>query len=133
MPYCIFLIFIIISSGPAGVIAPLSGEIFTQSFTHKPPAFTVACTLNWGGLFLVGMLFPLIVEHLDYFCFLIFCVVCCFSGVFVLYNMPETKNKTVLEITEDFKRMHQKPRHSLLSKLSSVHINDIQTTISTKL
>lgn len=48
-----------ILSSTAGVTAPLPGEIFTQSY--KPPAFMVACILNWVGLFLVGMLFPLIV------------------------------------------------------------------------
>ncbi|XDV54006.1 hypothetical protein PO909_022385 [Leuciscus waleckii] len=135
MPYCsmvlIFAYIFFFSSGPAGVTAPLPGEIFTQSY--KPPAFMVACILNWVGLFLVGMLFPLIVEHLDYFCFLVFFVFCFFSGVFVWFHVPETKNKTVLEISEDFKRMHQKRRDSLQSKLSSIHINNIQTAISTKL
>ncbi|XP_050977868.1 solute carrier family 2 member 11, like [Labeo rohita] len=135
MPYCsmvlIFTYIIFFSSGPAGVTAPLPGEIFTQSY--KPPAFMVACILNWTGLFLVGMLFPLIVKHLDYFCFLIFFVFCFFSGVFVWFHVPETKNKTVLEITEAFKKMHLKRRHSQQSKLSSVQINNIQTTISTKL
>ncbi|XP_051971521.1 solute carrier family 2, facilitated glucose transporter member 11-like [Xyrauchen texanus] len=135
MPYCsmvlIFVFIFFFSSGPAAVTAPLPGEIFTQSY--KPPAFIVACTINWVGLFLVGMLFPLIVEHLDYFLFLIFIVVCFFSGVFVWCNVPETKNKTVLEITEDFKRMHQKPRHLLMSRMNSIHINDFQTTVSTKL
>ncbi|XP_057177678.1 solute carrier family 2 member 11, like [Triplophysa rosa] len=126
---CIYILFF--STGPAAVTAPLPGEIFTQSY--KPAAFTVAGTLNWVGLFLVGMLFPLIVKHLDYFCFLIFFVFCFFSGVFVWFNVPETKNKTVLEITEDFNKMHQKPRRSLESKLSSVHINDIQAAVSTKL
>lgn len=50
-----------ILSSTAGVTAPLPGEIFTQSY--KPPAFMVACILNWVGLFLVGMLFPLIVVR----------------------------------------------------------------------
>lgn len=72
-------------------------------------------------------------KHLDYFCFLIFFAFCFFSGVFVWFNVPETKNKTVLEITEDFNKMHQKPRRSLKSELKSIHINDIQTTVSTKL
>ncbi|XP_062340794.1 solute carrier family 2 member 11, like [Osmerus eperlanus] len=110
MPYCsmalIFLFILFFSSGPAGVTAPLPGEIFTQSF--KPAAFTVACTLNWTGLFLLGMLFPLIVEYLDYFCFLIFLCVSLLSGLFVWYNVPETKNRTVLEITADYHRMHSK-------------------------
>ncbi len=51
-----------ILSSTAGVTAPLPGEIFTQPY--KPPAFMVACILNWTGLFLVGMLFPIIVVRL---------------------------------------------------------------------
>ncbi|XP_055064783.2 solute carrier family 2 member 11, like [Misgurnus anguillicaudatus] len=130
MPYCsmvLILIYIVIfSTGPAAVTSPLPAEIFTQSY--KPSAFAVGCTLNWVGLFLVGMLFPLIVKHLDYFCFLIFFAFCFFSGIFVWFSVPETKNKTVLEITEDFKKMHQK--RSLQSKL---YLNEFQSTISTKL
>lgn len=58
-----------ILSSTAGVTAPLPGEIFTQSY--KPPAFMVACILNWVGLFLVGMLFPLIVVSWSTFIILI--------------------------------------------------------------
>lgn len=43
----------------AGVTAPLPGEIFTQSF--KSAGYTIACTLNWTGLFVLGMLFPVLV------------------------------------------------------------------------
>ncbi|KAM9438651.1 solute carrier family 2, facilitated glucose transporter member 11-like isoform 2-T2 [Salvelinus alpinus] len=108
MPYCsMLLIFIFIfffSSGPAGVTVALPGDIFNQSF--KSAAYTIGCTLNWLGLFLLGLLFPVIVENLDYFCFLIFFVFCFLSGVFVWYNVPETKNRTVMEITAEFQRMH---------------------------
>ncbi len=43
----------------AGVTAPLPGELFTQSF--KSAGYTLACTINWTGLFVLGMLFPVIV------------------------------------------------------------------------
>ncbi|XP_073672162.1 solute carrier family 2 member 11, like isoform X1 [Paramisgurnus dabryanus] len=111
-----------ILSFTAAVTSPLPAEIFTQSY--KPSAFAVGCTLNWVGLFLVGMLFPLIVKHLDYFCFLIFFAFCFFSGIFVWFSVPETKNKTVLEITEDFKKMHQKR-----SQQSKLYLDEIQTKL----
>uniref|UniRef100_A0A4W5P9C7 Solute carrier family 2 member 11, like n=1 Tax=Hucho hucho TaxID=62062 RepID=A0A4W5P9C7_9TELE len=44
-------------------------------------------------------------ENLDYFCFLIFFVFCFLSGLFVWYNVPETKNRTVMEITPHFALM----------------------------
>ncbi|XP_058268325.1 solute carrier family 2 member 11, like isoform X2 [Hemibagrus wyckioides] len=114
MPYCsmvlIFVFIISFCSGPSCITATLPGELFTQSF--QSPAFTVACTLNWMGLFFVGMVFPLIVEHLDYFCFLIFFVFCFANAVFFWYNVPETRNKSALEITAEFERMHSKAKHS---------------------
>uniref|UniRef100_UPI0037E7FF83 solute carrier family 2 member 11, like n=1 Tax=Semicossyphus pulcher TaxID=241346 RepID=UPI0037E7FF83 len=111
MPYCsMVLIFIFISffaSGPAGVSATLPGEIFTQSC--KSAGYIIACTLNWSGLFVLGMLFPVLVDKLDYFCFLIFLFFCATCGLFVRFNVPETKNRTALEIAAEFKRMHSKP------------------------
>ncbi|XP_056146413.1 solute carrier family 2 member 11, like [Lampris incognitus] len=110
MPYSsmvlIFIFIFFFASGPAGVTAPLPGEIFTQSF--KSAGYTIACTLNWTGLFLLGMLFPLIVEHLDYFCFLLFLFFCLLSGLYVWFNVPETRNLTVLEINVEFQKMHSK-------------------------
>ncbi|KAM4634102.1 solute carrier family 2 member 11, like [Polymixia lowei] len=109
MPYCsmvlIFIFIFFFSSGPAGVTAALPGELFTQSF--KSAGYTVGCTVNWTCMFLLGMLFPLIVEHLDYFCFLIFLFFCVFTGLYVWFNVPETKNLTVLEIAAEFQKMHK--------------------------
>ncbi|XP_068191383.1 solute carrier family 2 member 11, like [Antennarius striatus] len=110
MPYCslalIFLFIFMFSGGPAGVTAPLPGELFMQSF--KSAAYIIACTINWVGLFLVGMLFPIMVEKMDYFCFLVFLVFCAGCALFIWFNVPETKNQTVLEIAAAFKKMHGK-------------------------
>ncbi|XP_028273044.1 solute carrier family 2 member 11, like isoform X2 [Parambassis ranga] len=111
MPYCsmvlTFIFIFFFASGPAGVTAPLPGEIFTQSF--KSAAYTIACTINWTGLFVLGMVFPLLVENLDSFCFLIFTLFCFGCAMYVKFNVPETKNRTVLEIKAEFKKMHRKP------------------------
>ncbi|XP_076614847.1 solute carrier family 2 member 11, like [Chaetodon auriga] len=118
MPYCsmvlIFVFIFFFASGPAGGTAPLPGELFTQSF--KSAGYTIACTLNWCGLFVLGMVFPVLVEKLDYFCFLIFLFFCCGSGLYVKFNMPETKNKTALEIAVDFQKMHSKSGESRRKK-----------------
>jgi len=47
---------------PAGVTMSLLGEVFPHAY--KPAGFTIACSINWLFLFLVGMLFPLIVVRL---------------------------------------------------------------------
>uniref|UniRef100_A0A3Q2XE13 Solute carrier family 2, facilitated glucose transporter member 5 n=1 Tax=Hippocampus comes TaxID=109280 RepID=A0A3Q2XE13_HIPCM len=108
--YCsmvlIFIFLFSFSIGPGGVVAPLPGVIFTQAF--KASAYTVACTINWIGMFIVGMVFPILVENLDSFSFVIFLLVCLMSGLYVYFNVPETKNKTALEIAVDFDQMHSK-------------------------
>ncbi|KAF3702107.1 Solute carrier family 2, facilitated glucose transporter member 9 Glucose transporter type 9 [Channa argus] len=127
MPYCsmvlIFLFIFFFSAGPAGVTAPLPGEIFTQPF--KSAAYMIASFTNWVGLFMLGMLFPVIVDNLDYFCFLIFLFFCILCGLFVKFNVPETKNRTVLEITAEFEKMHCKSGNSLRLKATEQKVNDI--------
>ncbi|KAJ0057162.1 hypothetical protein NL108_002105, partial [Boleophthalmus pectinirostris] len=63
MPYCsmvlIFLFIFSFASGPSGASAPVPGELFTQAY--RSAAFTVGTSLNWAGLFCVGMLFPVLV------------------------------------------------------------------------
>ena len=40
----------------------LLAEFFTQSY--KPAGYALACSINWIGLFVVGMVFPLLVVGL---------------------------------------------------------------------
>lgn len=47
---------------PAGATTPIPGEILTQAY--KSAGYTVACTLNWMSLFVVGMVFPILVVSL---------------------------------------------------------------------
>ncbi|KAL0965577.1 hypothetical protein UPYG_G00283150 [Umbra pygmaea] len=134
MPYCsmvlIFIFIFFFCSGPAGVTAPLPGEIFNQSF--RSASFTIAFTLNWLGLFLLGLLFPLIVENLDYFCFLIFLVFCFLTGLFVWYNVPETKNRTIMEITAEYVKMHP-TKESSDREMTMPKSSDINACAATKL
>ncbi|XP_057674294.1 solute carrier family 2 member 11, like [Corythoichthys intestinalis] len=114
LSYCsmvlIFAFLFTYSAGPTGVIAPLPSLIFTQAF--KASATAVCAAINWLGLFIVGMLFPVLVENLQSFCFLIFLSVCVGSGLFVYFSVPEMRNKTALEIAADFDLMHNKSRRS---------------------
>ncbi|XP_073334507.1 solute carrier family 2 member 11, like [Pagrus major] len=129
MPYCsmvlIFIFIFFFSSGPAGATAPLPGEIFTQSF--KSAGYTIACTINWTGLFVLGMVFPILVEKLDYFCFLIFLFFCALCGLYVRFNVPETKNQTALEIAAEFQKMHSKPGEPQREINMKQKVNSIQT------
>ncbi|CAL1569529.1 unnamed protein product [Knipowitschia caucasica] len=112
MPYCsMLLVFIFIfafGSGPSGSSTPLPGELFTQPY--RSSAFAVGVTLNWSGLFCVGLLFPVLVKKLDYFCFLLFLAFCMSSCLYVRWFFPETINLSPLEIAEEFKKIHSKSK-----------------------
>ena len=49
-------------------------------------------------------------EGLGQFCFLIFVAYSVFSAAFMLYFVPETKGKTMVEIMEDFNKLNYKNR-----------------------
>ncbi|XP_068184117.1 solute carrier family 2, facilitated glucose transporter member 11-like [Antennarius striatus] len=108
IPYVnIGLIFTVIFTygiGPAAVRIVLPSELFLQAW--RPSAFVVGGTVSWVTLFIVGISFGYVVDGLGQYCFLIFVVYCIFSGAFLLYFIPETKGKTLVEITEDFNKLN---------------------------
>ncbi|XP_019362449.1 PREDICTED: solute carrier family 2, facilitated glucose transporter member 11-like isoform X1 [Gavialis gangeticus] len=108
VPYCsLGLIIIYVSCfaiGPAGATASVRVEIFDQS--SRPPAFVIGGSLNWTGLFVIGMTFPFIVESLGQFCFLIFMGVLFISGISIYLFLPETKGKSAMEIREEFNKLN---------------------------
>lgn len=99
---CVFAYILSFGLGPAGVTGILPAEIFDQA--ARPAAYMVSGSLLWISLFLVGMLFPFIVRSLGNFCFLPFLAVCFSSAVFLGLSLPETKGKTLAEITAEFDR-----------------------------
>ncbi|XP_039644117.1 solute carrier family 2, facilitated glucose transporter member 11-like [Perca fluviatilis] len=97
---CVFAYILSFGLGPAGVTGILPAEIFDQA--ARPAAYMVAGSCMWISLFLVGMLFPFFVRSLGDFCFLPFLAVCLVSAVFLGLTLPETKGKTLAEITAEF-------------------------------
>lgn len=101
---CVFCYILSFGLGPAGVTGILPAEIFDQA--ARPAAYMVAGSCMWISLFLVGMLFPFIVKGLGDFCFLPFLVVCVVSALCLGLTLPETKGKTLAEITAEFDRQN---------------------------
>nr|QCL11562.1 glucose transporter 11d [Lateolabrax maculatus] len=97
---CVFAYILSFGLGPAGVTGILPAEIFDQA--ARPAAYMVAGSFMWISLLLLGMLFPFIVSGLGDFCFLPFLAVCLVSAVFLGLTLPETKGKTLAEITVEF-------------------------------
>ncbi|KAL7990667.1 hypothetical protein Chor_014097 [Crotalus horridus] len=86
--------------GPAGVPFLMTAELFKQS--HRPSAYIVGGSLNWLSNFTVGFVFPFLQMSAGDFCYLVFCVICFLVALYVYFIIPETKNKTFMEINHLF-------------------------------
>ncbi|XP_013922030.1 PREDICTED: solute carrier family 2, facilitated glucose transporter member 9-like [Thamnophis sirtalis] len=86
--------------GPAGVPFLMTAELFKQS--HRPSAYIVGGSLNWLSNFTVGFVFPFLQMSAGAFCYLVFCGICFLVALYVYFIIPETKNKTFMEISQLF-------------------------------
>ncbi|XP_041640373.1 solute carrier family 2 member 15b [Cheilinus undulatus] len=86
--------------GPAGVPFLITAELFKQS--HRPAAYTVAGCLNWLSNFTIGFVFPFLEIATGPYCYLIFCAICLSVALYTIFIIPETKNKTFMEISQMF-------------------------------
>ncbi|KAK5617663.1 hypothetical protein CRENBAI_002179 [Crenichthys baileyi] len=110
MPYlsmaCIFTYILSFGMGPAGVTGVLPTEIFNQ--TARPAAYTIAGSMMWLNLFIVGMIFPFLVSGLSEYCFVPFAAICLSSALYIGLFLPETKGKSLSVITNEFHKMNFK-------------------------
>uniref|UniRef100_A0A8C6Y248 Solute carrier family 2, facilitated glucose transporter member 5 n=1 Tax=Naja naja TaxID=35670 RepID=A0A8C6Y248_NAJNA len=86
--------------GPAGVPFLMTAELFKQS--HRPSAYIVGGSLNWLSNFTVGFVFPFLQMSAGAFSYLVFCGICFLVALYVYFMIPETKNKTFMEISHLF-------------------------------
>ncbi|KAI4881815.1 hypothetical protein NFI96_031875 [Prochilodus magdalenae] len=118
MPYlsmvCVFAFILSFGLGPGGVTSILITELFTQ--TTRPAAYMIGGSMKWLSFFFIGMVFPFIVNGLQQYCFLAFLLVCVVVATFIFFVVPETKNKTFLEIQTEF---HSKDRAKLTAATGS--------------
>lgn len=136
MPYlsmtCVFAYILSFGMGPAGVTGILPTELFNQM--ARPAAYMVAGSMMWLNLFLVGMFFPFIVNSMGQFCFIPFCGVCLVSSILIYLALPETKGKTIAEITAEFEKSNIKDlsnstqdRLQLQESQHIIHLNSIDS------
>nr|XP_056715003.1 solute carrier family 2, facilitated glucose transporter member 11-like [Euleptes europaea] len=107
MSYCsialIFLFVISFGLGPCGAVISVMVEIFNQS--ARASAFVIVGTTSWMCLIVVGMGFPFVVEILGPLCFLIFLAVLIGIVIFIYIFLPETKGRSIADITEELGRI----------------------------
>uniref|UniRef100_A0A8C7E9H5 Solute carrier family 2, facilitated glucose transporter member 5 n=1 Tax=Nothoprocta perdicaria TaxID=30464 RepID=A0A8C7E9H5_NOTPE len=97
-----------IPTSAGGIPFVLTGEFFQQS--QRPAAFMIAGTVNWLSNFAVGLLFPFIQVlriGLQTYCFLVFAAICSAGATYLFFVLPETKNKTLNEISQAFAKKNK--------------------------
>ncbi|XP_044052782.1 solute carrier family 2, facilitated glucose transporter member 11b isoform X1 [Siniperca chuatsi] len=97
---CVFAFILSFGLGPGGVTNILTTELFTQ--TSRPAAYMIAGSVNWLSFFFIGLAFPFILIGLQQYCFLVFLAICSSVATYIFLVVPETKNKTFLEIQNEF-------------------------------
>jgi len=86
-----------IGMGPVPWLLP--AELFQMDMCAK--GTSVAATSNWLANFLVVQAFPVIQNSLQGFAFMPFAVVLCVFIAFVLTSVPETRGKSLNEISKE--------------------------------
>ncbi|KAG1949401.1 solute carrier family 2, facilitated glucose transporter [Pimephales promelas] len=99
----IFLFIIFYGGGPAGTVISLANEIFIQSY--RPAAFMFNGFLRWLGFTVQGFIFPFLIAALKSLSFVLFSCFCLIAALYVFFILPETKGKTPLEISQEFKNI----------------------------
>uniref|UniRef100_A0AAQ4Q3U0 Solute carrier family 2, facilitated glucose transporter member 5 n=1 Tax=Gasterosteus aculeatus aculeatus TaxID=481459 RepID=A0AAQ4Q3U0_GASAC len=93
--------------GPAGVPFLITAELFKQS--HRPAAYIVGGSLNWLSNFTVGFVFPFLQMSAGSYSYLVFGTICLSVAAYVYVVIPETKNKTFMEISQMFTKKEAVP------------------------
>ncbi|XP_066055780.1 solute carrier family 2, facilitated glucose transporter member 11-like isoform X4 [Chamaea fasciata] len=101
---CVFGFILSFGLGPGGITNIMTAELFVQS--SRPAAYMIAGTVSWISFFTVGMLFPFIVTGLKQYCFVVFLLESFFVAAFIFLVIPETKNKSFLEIKKEFHKLN---------------------------
>ncbi|CAG5983546.1 solute carrier family 2 member 9, like 1 [Menidia menidia] len=97
----LILFIIFFCGGPGAATATLNSELFIQS--HRLAAFVLLGLLRWVLFAIMGLIFPFLINALSSYCFTLFACVCLLGSFYTSFLLPETKGKTLLEISEEFK------------------------------
>ncbi|XP_027738275.1 solute carrier family 2, facilitated glucose transporter member 5 [Empidonax traillii] len=93
---CVIVYIIGHAVGPSPVPSVMITEMFLQS--SRPAAFMVGGSVHWLSNFTVGLVFLYMEAGLGPYSFLIFCAICLATALYIFFIVPETKNKTFMEI-----------------------------------
>ncbi|XP_076318379.1 solute carrier family 2, facilitated glucose transporter member 1-like isoform X1 [Tachypleus tridentatus] len=93
---------IMFATGPGSIPWFLVTELFGQG--ARAIATSIAVAVNWSANFVVGLSFLPLKTILGDYTFLLFTVLLAIFWIFTYKRVPETKNKTIEEITSMFRQ-----------------------------
>ncbi|KAK6177616.1 hypothetical protein SNE40_015678 [Patella caerulea] len=96
----VVLYIITFASGPGSIPWFIVAELFTQG--PRTAAVSVAVLVNWLSNFVVGFVFPILQTSINEYSFVPFAVMLAGFWLFTYIMLPETKGKTVEEISALF-------------------------------
>lgn len=99
----IYVVFFAI--GPGSIPWMITPELFTQG--PRPAAMSLVTLVNWFSAFVVGLVYPLMQATLKNYSFLPFTALLALFVLFTFKKVPETKNRTIEEITSVFGRQQR--------------------------
>ncbi|XP_060938163.1 solute carrier family 2, facilitated glucose transporter member 1 [Limanda limanda] len=109
----VLLVFCLISAyelGPGPISWFIAAELFDQP--ARPIAMAFTSMLNWGGKFVLALLFPPLLKICGEFVYLLFMTMALAAFVFTWFRLPETKGRTFDDIAEEFRGAEEIPLHN---------------------
>ncbi|NWI10182.1 GTR5 protein, partial [Crypturellus soui] len=109
MSYISIVCVIIYVTGHAIGASPIPFVMITEMFlqSSRPAAFMVGGSVHWLCNFTVGLVFLYMEAGLKAYSFLIFCAICLATMVYIFVIVPETKNKTFVEINRSMAKRNK--------------------------
>ncbi|KAJ7394637.1 Solute carrier 2, facilitated glucose transporter member 4 [Desmophyllum pertusum] len=96
------LLVVFFQVGPGAIPWFITAELFSQG--PRAAAVSIAGVANWLSNFVVGLMFPSMQDALYPYTFLVFMALLAIFFAFTLYLVPETKGKTINDITRSFRK-----------------------------
>uniref|UniRef100_A0A3Q2FIL3 Solute carrier family 2, facilitated glucose transporter member 5 n=1 Tax=Cyprinodon variegatus TaxID=28743 RepID=A0A3Q2FIL3_CYPVA len=109
----VLLVFCVVSAyelGPGPISWFIAAELFDQP--GRPIAMAFTSMVNWGGKFLLALLFPPLLKLCGSYVYLIFMAVALLAFAFMWLRLPETKGRTFDDIAEEFRGAEGIPLHN---------------------
>ncbi|XP_039897540.1 solute carrier family 2, facilitated glucose transporter member 1 [Simochromis diagramma] len=109
----VLLVFCLTSAyelGPGPISWFIAAELFDQS--GRPIAMAFSSLLNWGGKFVLALLFPPLLKICGAYVYLLFMIVALLAFTFTWIRLPETKGRTFDDIAEEFRGAEGIPLHN---------------------